>query len=302
MRRALILTSCLASLTVRAAYAQSAPPTPVAGLEKIEHIIVLYLENRSFDNLYGLFPGAEGLAQAQTAPPQVDPDGKVYATLPPVVDTSVKPPAVDSRFPSDLPNRPFRIEQYVPLDKPTGDLVHRWYQEQEQIDGGKMDKFAAVSDAEALTMGYYDGSALPMWQIAKYYVLADHFFHARFRRLVPQSLVPHLRLLAPLRSDAPRASLVASWTRNGHMVRDGVVTPGLLCREHDPVANSRTPFDHRPGQARCRRRPRHDRRPAFGQRRELGLVFRRLGRRNRRPCRIAVPVPSPAVRLLQAIR
>ncbi|HEY7006807.1 MAG TPA: alkaline phosphatase family protein, partial [Sphingomicrobium sp.] len=39
----------------------------LAGLERIDHLIVIYAENRSFDNLYGLFPGANGLANATPA-------------------------------------------------------------------------------------------------------------------------------------------------------------------------------------------------------------------------------------------
>ena len=77
---------------------QAVPPKP--GFDKINHIIVLYLENRSFDNLYGLFPGAEGIAEAANAPLQVDKSGKVYDKLPPVMDTSKKPAAVDTRFPT----------------------------------------------------------------------------------------------------------------------------------------------------------------------------------------------------------
>ncbi len=40
-----------------------------AGLSHIEHIVVVYLENRSFDSLFGLFPGVNGLNDAQNAPP-----------------------------------------------------------------------------------------------------------------------------------------------------------------------------------------------------------------------------------------
>ena len=43
-----------------AASAQEAPKR-VPGIERLEHIIVIYLENRSFDQLYGLFPGADGV-------------------------------------------------------------------------------------------------------------------------------------------------------------------------------------------------------------------------------------------------
>jgi len=56
----------------------SAPP-PKPGLAKIEHIVVIFAENRSFDHLYGLFPGANGLANAtpeQTT--QLDHDGTPY--------------------------------------------------------------------------------------------------------------------------------------------------------------------------------------------------------------------------------
>ena len=35
-----------------------------AGAEKIQHLIVIYQENWSFDGLYGKFPGAEGIANA----------------------------------------------------------------------------------------------------------------------------------------------------------------------------------------------------------------------------------------------
>ena len=37
-------------------------------LDAIEHIVVIYAENRSFDHLYGLFPGANGIANATAAP------------------------------------------------------------------------------------------------------------------------------------------------------------------------------------------------------------------------------------------
>lgn len=220
-----MLSLCLAGIAgAGAARAQDfAPPTSRPGLEKVGHIIVLYLENRSFDNLYGLFPGADGLAQATDAPPQVDRDGTPYATLPPVIDTSAKPPIADPRFPSRLPNAPFRIEPFVGIDQPIGDLVHRWYQEQAQIDGGRMDRFAAISDAQGLTMGYYDGSRLPMWVFAREYVLADHFFHGAFGG----SFLNHIYLVcacAPRYDNAP-ADMVAKVDSDGTLLRDGQVTP-----------------------------------------------------------------------------
>src|SRR3954447_10045931 len=56
-------------------------------LARIENIVVIYAENRSFDHLYGLFPGAEGLAQATAEQKmQVDQDGKPLPSLPATYD------------------------------------------------------------------------------------------------------------------------------------------------------------------------------------------------------------------------
>jgi phospholipase C len=89
----------------------------------------------------------------------------------------------DPAFPRDLPNRPFRIDAppiNLPLSTPTRDLIHEFYRNQEQINGGRNDRFVAASDAGALTMGHYDGSKLPMWKWAQEYTLADNFFMGAF--------------------------------------------------------------------------------------------------------------------------
>src|SRR5579859_3341915 len=111
------------------AHAQTANP--------INHIIVVYMENWSFDSLYGLFPGANGIDNAANAAPQVDKTGKVYDTLPAPLninnrdkDGKAQP---DTRFPSNLPNKPFLMNQYAPTSDLIGDMVHRYYQEQYQI-------------------------------------------------------------------------------------------------------------------------------------------------------------------------
>ncbi len=205
------LAAVALALPVRAQEA----PKPVPGLERIGHIIVIYLENRSFDQLYGLFPGAEGIANAGAAATQVDRDGKPYDTLPPVLNTNFKPPQVDARFPTDLPNKPFRAEPYVALSQVTGDAWHRYYQEQLQIDGGKMDKFVAWSDAGSLPMSYFDGSPTPLWDYAKRFVLMDRFFHAAFGGVCA---------CAPRFDNAP-PDTIAKLDDAGTLVKDGSVTP-----------------------------------------------------------------------------
>src|SRR5690348_1428000 len=157
------LASCDSSRTVadptavRELAAASAADPGRAGdpqLRQLDHIVVIYLENRSFDNVYGEFAGADGLAAAAGARPQVDGSGTPFATLPAV-------PGMAS-IPTNLPNAPFDIGQFVAPNVATRDLVHRFYQERVQIDGGRMDKFALVSDAKGLVMGFYHTAGLPL--------------------------------------------------------------------------------------------------------------------------------------------
>jgi len=215
---AFLTTAALAMLVAAGAQTRAAE-----GIDKIDHILVVYLENRSFDNLYGLFPGANGIAQAGDAVTQVDKDGKPYVTLPAVMDTSKKPAVVDARFPNDLANKPFDIGKYVPLDQKTGDLVHRFYQEQMQIDGGKMDKFAAYSDAAGLAMGYYDTGKTELYAYARKYTLADNFFHAAFGG----SFLNHFWLVCACTPKYPNApqDLVAQLGADGMLAKDGAITP-----------------------------------------------------------------------------
>ena len=184
----------------------TAPPAPSVrtGLSRIDHIVVIYAENRSFDNLYGMFPGASGIADATPAQyTQLDVDGRPLPHLPPVWKGNQADPA----FPRELPNRPFRIDAppiNLPLSIATRDLIHKFYPQQEQINGGANNRFVAVSDAGALTMGYYDGSKLPMWQWAREYTLADHFFMGAFG----DSFLNHFWLICactPVDRDAPAA-------------------------------------------------------------------------------------------------
>lgn len=150
-------------------------------LDGIEHIIIIYAENRSFDHLYGLFPGANGIAQATPEQYiQIDHNGQPFTELPTIpASKDGKQPAINVK----LPNKPFQIDQppvSLPPSVNSRDLVHRFYQNIEQINGGKNNRFAAISDAGGLAMGYYDGTKLPMWRWAKEYVLADNFFMAAY--------------------------------------------------------------------------------------------------------------------------
>lgn len=151
------------------------------GMQQIDTVVVIYAENRSFDHLYGLFPGAEGIAQASAAEKaQVDHDGRPLPHLPPTW-LHDKP---NPRFPTEkLANGPFRIDA-PPISGRMDEVLpspwHLYYQNREQIDAGRNDRFAAMSNVGGWVMGYFDGSQMRMWKWAREYTLADHFFMGAF--------------------------------------------------------------------------------------------------------------------------
>ncbi len=218
----IVFALCASVLAVTISAADKAQ---AGSLNQIQHIVVIYAENRSFDNLYGNFPGAEGLAQATPAQlEQRDRDDSVMPFLPPVWQSPASKfatPIADSRYPDKLPNGPFAIDDahgaHLGLDVPSRDLVHRFYQHIEQINGGKLDHFVAVSDAGALTMGHYNGAGLEMWKLAQEYTLADHFFMGAFGG----SFLNHFWLVCactPEFKDAPE-DMRAQIDDNGHLLR-----------------------------------------------------------------------------------
>src|SRR3954467_5606521 len=83
------------------------------GLQKINHIVVIYQENWSFDSLYGKFPGANGLDSAAPTTPQVSKDGVPYTVLPQPLNTTFNPAVPDPRFPADMPVAPFDTTKFV---------------------------------------------------------------------------------------------------------------------------------------------------------------------------------------------
>ena len=191
------------------------------GGAKVTNLVVIYQENHSFDNLFGSWgpvggQQVDGLAGASAQHrTQVAQDGTAYGCLL-QVDVNLTSPPLDGwchdpahTVPqSAFANGPWTIDDVIgPTDTtcpapgqsaPNGvlkgsglpggctrDLVHRFYQEQYQLNGGLQNRYATGSDAVGLTMGNYDTQSLPIWTYlhsrgAPNYVVADRFFQGAF--------------------------------------------------------------------------------------------------------------------------
>ncbi len=207
-RRRLLGTMAVAGAAVAAGCHSTFPPSGRAAgraadaaldkalRERIRHVVVIYCENRSFNNLFADFPGLE--QPLSSLPPerfrQRDRDGSVLDALPPVWRGLVPHEQVldGTRYRIDedaitgLANAPWPLR--TPDGKPlphalvTRDLVHRFYRNQMQINGGRNDGFVAWGDSGALVMGHYadNASDLHLWKLAREYTLLDNFFMGAF--------------------------------------------------------------------------------------------------------------------------
>src|SRR5215813_14025222 len=109
---------------------------------KVSNIVVIYAENHSFDNTFGLYPGANGIpglnpTATGTIAPQVDRSGAALATLPQTwggVTAAGQTPVVTQAQSANLANGPFNIQTTFNLPQTivTRDLYHRFFENQMQ--------------------------------------------------------------------------------------------------------------------------------------------------------------------------
>jgi acid phosphatase len=224
-------------------------------LSRLDHIVVIYEENHSFDNLYGGWEGVNGLANADPRhTTQVDQNGVPFTCLLQNDVNLVGLPAtcndtahgfssafsntwwtIDSLLPPTATTCPTVSKAFAfPFGVPEGqglpggctrDLVHKFYQEQFQLDGGRQDRYATGSDAAGMTMGVYDTRALPIYRYLHsgghpHYAIADNFFQSAFGG----SFLNHQWLIAATTPVFPNAvSDGTSADRHSVVDRNGMV-------------------------------------------------------------------------------
>ncbi len=167
-----------------------ASPTAAASGKPINHVVFLMQENHTFDNYFSSFPGESvtNTCQANWIPtpvPSTTPTASPSATSPGSPEPSLpsKSKATPSPTPAPTP-APSASECYTPFhlsSHRTVDLNHSTEAALRAFDGGAMDGFGAAQGQynlpNNLSVGYYDGSDLPLYyNLASQYVLADRFF------------------------------------------------------------------------------------------------------------------------------
>jgi phospholipase C len=155
---------------------RAAQPT---GIHKIQHVIVIMEENRSFDSYFGTYRGADGFSMR---------GGKPAVCVPNGIGGCV---------------RPFHDPSYRDSGGPHGPIAGKL-----DVDGGKMDGFIRVAHEGAVAscraepsqqqcallrhpalMGYHDAREIPnYWAYAESFVLQDHMFEPNWGWSLPAHL------------------------------------------------------------------------------------------------------------------
>jgi phospholipase C len=172
----------------------------------IQHLVVIYDENVSFDHYFGTYPRA---ANTFGEPKFVAKPGT---------------PTVDGLTPELLthnPNlaQPFRLDR---AEFSTCDQLHEYATEQRAADGGKLDRFVEFSGTpdpncqKTQVMGYYDGNTVTaLWNYAQRFAMSDAFFGTTYGPSTPGAL----NLVAGNTTTATPAA-VPEFVSNGAVIGD----------------------------------------------------------------------------------
>jgi phospholipase C len=165
--RSVVLAGLVAGATGTVSVYSGRAPRAAASGSPIKHVVVVMLENHSFDNYFGTFPGANGIPSTACVPNPAT--GQCLAPY--------HNPLPDG-YPHDMPH----TNAAVVAD----------------IDKGKMDGFLkqqqnACKCAATSSLGYYNASDIPIfWRYAEDYTLQDNLFE----QITSWSFPSHVFLLS----------------------------------------------------------------------------------------------------------
>src|SRR6201986_1062282 len=160
------------------------PATP------IQHLVVIFDENESFDHYFGTYPYAANTDGTTFTAKKGTPT--VNGLYRKITKSGPTGPLLTSN-----PNsyNPTRLTHSQAL---TCDQNHSYTPEQEAFDGGKMDKFVQFTETDTCTgefgepglvMDYYDGNTVTaLWNYAQNYAMSDNNYDSQFGPSTPGAL------------------------------------------------------------------------------------------------------------------
>jgi phospholipase C len=175
------------------------PPTPPPATTPIQHVVVIFGENISFDHYFATYPKAlnpPGQPRFTALPGTPSVNGLTQALL------TSNPNNNPAKNGTDAAN-PFRLNRTQALTPSQG---HSYTPEESSFDQGAMDMFpkntgaagtmtnmtvlspAAVT-TKGLVMGYYDGNTVTaMWNYAQSFAMSDNSYNSNFGPSTPGAI------------------------------------------------------------------------------------------------------------------
>jgi phospholipase C len=216
---------------------QALMPRPAGAAEPatpIEHLVVIFQENVSFDHYFATYPVAlnppgEPPFQATPGTPSVNGLGTLIDGEPDGVLLTANPNAGN---PKNAPNaiNPFRLDR---SQASTCDQDHNYGHEQEAFDQGLMDLFpatvgsascsptSAYGKSKGLVMGYFDGNTVTaLWNYAQNFAMSDNSYGTTFGPSTPGLLNLVAGNTYPATPSAPSTKVVPNNAGPGTLVGD----------------------------------------------------------------------------------
>ncbi len=154
-------------------------PEPEAS--NIEHIVVVMMENRSFDHLLGWLPGANG---QQAGLSYVDSSGETHPTQ--------------------------HLTTYVGCNHPDPD--HSYAGGRSEYDDGKMDGWLRTTSNDTFSIGYYEEADLPFYAaLARNFTTLDNYFASILSSTFPNRVFQHAAQTDRLSNTIDLCTLPTIW-------------------------------------------------------------------------------------------
>jgi phospholipase C len=156
---------------------------PSPGSSGIEHIVVVMMENRSFDHLLGWMPNTNGRQAGLSYP---DNNGNLQPT--------------------------HRLNYYVGCSHPDPD--HSYAGGRSEYDNGKMDGWLRTGSNDSFSIGYYEEADLPLFgTLATNFTTLNNYFPSILSSTFPNRVFQHAAQTDRLNNSYDLSMLPTIWDR-----------------------------------------------------------------------------------------